>query len=210
MAEHSFIVKITPAELRQEIRSLLLEMVKLSDAPARSLQPSVSKSKSEDHAPRGSFGRIEDRSMWEAYCFRFEKAVGDEPELRRLVLRGTRELEWHLKGIPTDRLTLQKERDEQRDIAVLLQYGKGKPAAVIAEMHSWPIGWVRVMRERAGLDPETGWERPKWRQTPEAERYELCERLCNEGLTQQEAGERLGIAQSTVSPYWPKGKLAAA
>lgn len=204
MANHDFIPAIRNAELRQAIRSILLEMAMLGEAPARSLEPSVSGSKAEDRAPRGTWGRREDLSLHEFFATAFAQAVPAEEKLRKLLYRAERELRWHKKGIDTDRLTLQRERDEARDIEVLLQFGERKPAAVIAELYSWPIGWVRMVRERNGKDPEMGLERPKWRETPEEERYAICGRLCDEGLNQTEAAARLGIAKSTVNPYWPR------
>ena len=205
MSEHAFLIQITDAGLRQKIRQMLLDLAMLAQAPALHLEPSVSHTKTRSQAPRG-VGEGPDRSLYEFYELHFRQAADkqDEVALHKLLWRSEKDLRWFRYGIDQDRLILQKERDEARDLGLLLEYGEGKHAAIVAEQNSWPIGWVRVMRERNGRDPDYGRERPRWRELDAETRYEVCERLAEEGLTQAEGAKRLGVAQATVNPFWPK------
>lgn len=195
--------KIKDLDLQARIRSLLCEMQMLGEAPAFKMEASVSQSKQEDRPPRGTFGRVEDLSMHETYVRRFAKATSSHDTLA-ILIEGEQELRDHKFGIDLDRLILQQTQDEQRDEKLLLEQGEGVHAAVICARYKWKLGWVRTVRERNGKDPDYGKERPRWRETPNEERYALCARLAAEGLTQTEGAKRLGIAQQTVSPYWPK------
>ena len=194
--------------LRLQVIDLLSRLQLLPEAQAQSLQPSVRSGKAEDRPPKG-VGRTAsdgtpsaDVSLWAHYSFRFGRAAltNNEVEVSRLLVEADRAYQDFIKRPDNNRIAMQQERTEARDIEILLKYGENKHAAVLSAEYLWPIGWVRVVRERNGCDPEWGIPRPVWKTMSDEERYNCVAELAPKN-TQKEIAMRLGISQASVSRY---------
>lgn len=205
--------RIEDPELRNEVNLLLRNLQMLAEGPSQSLEPSVSHGKTEGSAPKGTIldrpsesAPPDDRSLWDHYAFRFGLAAlaKDEVELRRLLILASRAYEDTIKRPDEDRIEIERTRDEQRDIQLLLEHGEGIHAAILSARHRWPIGWVKIIRERNGKDPDYGRERPKWKALDSDGRYAICEHLQAEGMSQREAAFHLGVSKRSVQLYWAR------
>lgn len=205
--------KISDPELRLEVRNLFRELQLLAEAPAQNLEPSgpVSHGKASGSAPKGANPSrssddpmSKDVSLYEHWAFRIGMAANNDnqPELQRLLILARRDLEDYKHRPDEDRVKIQQERLESRDIELLLAHGEGIHAGVLAARHRWPIGWVRHVRERNGKEPDYGWERPDWKSMSEDERYAFIEKLQGEGLSQRECAERIGVSKTSISRFW--------
>jgi len=128
--------------------------------------------------------------------------------VRRLLILATRAYEDTIKRPDADRIEIERTRDERRDIELLLSHGQGIHAAILSARHRWPLGWVKMVRQRNGCDPDYGRERPKWGGLDPEARYDLCEHLQEEGMTQREAALFLGVSKRSVQLYWTREKAA--
>lgn len=231
MSEREWIARIEDRFLREDIRRQVIELIMLSEVPAyagpRTATPDGKllegrkarrgKIHKESEPPRGvSINRrpgqapSKDDSFYSHFLFRYERAQTDL-EFEVIYEEAKRDLKKHKDGLEDGDMARNAYVDEQRDTRELLAEEEGVPAAVVAVKRGWPIAWVRTIRQRNERDAELGLPRPRWRELSDQERRDVCEGYAyDEGLNQTQAAKRLGIAQSTVSPYWPKRELRAA
>lgn len=211
------LAKIEDEALRSQVQAMLLKLQMLAEGPATSLEPSVSHGKIEGSPPKGTLldrdsdkAPPEDRSLWEHYSYRFGIAAmaNNEIELGRLLILANRAYRDTVKRPDADRIEIQRVRDENRDIELLLTHGEGIHCAHLSADYSWPLGWVKIIRERNGKDPEYGRERPKWGSLDKDARYEICEHLRGEGMSQREAAFHLGVSKRSVQMFWSREKVA--
>ena len=214
--------RIQDPELASEVESLLARLQMLPEGATQNLEGNISHGKSEGKVPRGvdekAPVRPSDRppspdvSLWAHYAFRFGKAAltNNEIEIRRLLIEANREPADFSHRPDSNRIALQQERTEARDIELLLKYGEGTHAAVLAAENMWPIGWVKIIRERNGKEPLYGRERPRWKDLTDEERFVEVEHLEREGMSQREVALRLGISKGSVGRYWPEARRRAA
>lgn len=192
-----WISAIEDTELRERVRRLMCDLLALPEGPAVNLEPSVSKSKSTGNPPPRS------DSLHEKWSEKFRACRNDPVLIEATAIKAEAELKAFKGGSgETDRLKMQRERDEKADIQTLIEHGEGVAAAIISARHSWPIGWVRTVRERNGREPEYGYERPQWKRMDAEERYAMVETLRLEGVSQREAALRLGVSKASVQRYW--------
>jgi hypothetical protein len=203
--------RIQDPELASEVQSLLARLQMLPEGATASLDGNISHGKIEGSAPKGARPERSsqdppspDVSLWAHYAFRFGKAAltNNEIEIRRLLIEANRELADFSHRPDENRITIQQERTEARDIELLLKYGEGKHAAVLAAENMWPIGWVKLVRERNGCEPVHGWVRPNWKDMGDEERYRCIGELMEQGMSQRKAAEHLGISRGSVIRYW--------
>ena len=211
--------RIQDPELASEVQSLLARLQMLPEGATANFDGNISHGKVEGSAPKGAHPERSsldppspDVSLWAHYAFRFGKAAltNNEIELRRLLIEANRELADFTHRPDENRITIQQERTEARDIELLLKYGEGTHAAVLAAENMWPIGWVKIIRERNGKEPLYGRERPRWKDLTDEERFVEVEYLEREGLSQREVALRLGISKGSVGRYWPEARRRAA
>ena len=194
---------IKDERLARDVHDLLARLQRLPEGSTGKWGGFTSHGKAGSKAPTGvelerrsEDAMSADVSLWAHYAFRFGRAAltNNEIEIRRLLIEATREYEDFRKRPDNNRIALQQERTEAKDTELLLAYGEGKHASVLAAENLWPVGWVRIIRERNGKDPEYGFDRPAWREMGDGERYELCGELQSEGLSQREAALRIGVS----------------
>lgn len=211
--------RIQDPELASEVQSLLAKLQMLPEGATANLDGNISHGKIEGSAPKGSMPERSsqdppspDVSLWAHYAFRFGKAAltNNEIEIRRLLIEANRELADFSHRPDSNRIALQQERTEARDIELLLKYGEGTHAAVLAAENMWPIGWVKIIRERNGKEPLYGRERPRWKDLTDEERFVEVEYLEREGMSQREVALRLGISKGSVGRYWPESRRKVA
>lgn len=211
--------RIQDPELASEVQSLLAKLQMLPEGATANLDGNISHGKIEGSAPKGSMPERSsqdppspDVSLWAHYAFRFGKAAltNNEIEIRRLLIEANRELADFSHRPDSNRIALQQERTEARDIELLLKYGEGTHAAVLAAENMWPIGWVKIIRERNGKEPLYGRERPRWKDLNDDERFVEVEHLEREGMSQREVALRLGISKGSVGRYWPESRRRVA
>jgi hypothetical protein len=199
-----WIARIEAGPLRERIRRLMAGLLMLSNAKAVNLQPSVKSGKAEGKAPPPV------ECLADHYAIEFEKHVTDPVKLEAICIKAEAELAAFKGGRDeVDRLKRERERDEQADIAQLVQHGQGIRAEILSARNHWPIGWVKHVRQRNDQDPETGYPRPRWRELSERERFHLVEGLREqEDLTQRATAMRLGISKGSVQRYWDRQEAA--
>lgn len=209
-----FLEDIQDAELRLEIRTVLGRLEMLSDA--RAANPERSSRSSETPIGPPEFAGLserdrppEDRSLFDAFRWRFEKAVRDGASTKRLYfLLWEAEKAWETRTVPPDpdnprRALVLTRADEEALKRKLIADFEGVHSYRVHLDLSLPQGWIEKVREDNGREPETGLLRPKWRELTEADKRLIVSSLRRE-KTQAEVARWLGISRRTVVTYQDK------
>jgi len=208
----TFLAAIDDAELRQDIRTILARLATLAEGRAVPTERSSRSSEAPIGPPEfaGLSNRDcppEDRSLFDHFRWRFEKAIERGATTKTLYF-----LLWEAEKAYETR-TVAPDRDDPRRALILTRADEdGLKDHVLTnyeDQHSYrvaldlslPQGWVEKIREDDGREPETGQRRPKWRDLDETMKRALVERLRSEGRTQEETAKWLGISRRTVVTY---------
>lgn len=207
-----FLEKIDDDELRLEIRTVLGRLEMLSDA--RSANPERSSRSSETPIGPPEFAGLserdrppEERSLFDHFRWRFEKAVHDGASTKRLYfLLWEAEKSWETRTVPPDpdnprRALVLTRADEDALKRKLLEDFVGVHSYRVHLDLSLPQGWIEKVREDDGREPETGYQRPKWRGLSDTEKRLFVRSLREQGKTQAEVAKWLGISRRTVVTY---------
>lgn len=179
-----------PSSLRVEVLVILSKMSLLSEVSASRVQSNPGAGKPGHREPSGKGDDV--FSVW---SLRFA-GVTDEARCRRLLAFARAELAQITRRTfpaPRDR---QIEIDTQEDI---VQLGEGMDPHEVSALISQdgkghcPPGYVRRVRKRNDLEPETG--RPH---EPMERRVTYARRLAAQGLSQRRIAHEMQISQSTV------------
>ena len=198
---YPFIVLIEQSWLRTRVIQLLHDLSMLSEAPTLNLEAGVSRGKSEDKPPPGVWKHGKDASLHEYYITRFSRAQ-EQIDFEHICESAERDLEFHRKGLPLERVRARAEADEARDIRWVIDNAEGLHCAVIAARQGWPVSWVKKKREDNGRDPIYGYERPDFRGMSKEDRRNLAAKLKAEGLSIREAATRVGVSKTMMVLSW--------
>lgn len=208
-----FLSAIEDEELRTEIRTILARLLTLAEGQVSPIGRS-SKSSEAPLGPPGFAGLTgrdcppEDRSLFDHFRWRFEKAIESGLSRKRLYF-----LLWEAEKAYEIRTVPPQEDDDPRRALILTRANEGALRRHVLEKyegeHSYrvhldlnlPQGWVEKVREDDSREPETGLRRPRWRDLSDGLKRELIARLQAEGRTQAEVAKYLGISRRTVSNY---------
>ena len=214
----TWIGEIDDPELRAEIRAVLARLELLSDASAATPGRS-SRSSETPIGPPGFAGLSaldcppEDRSLYEHFAYRFEKAVrsgSSRKALYFLLWEAEKALRLRVVRPESDRQALVLNRaDEDALIRRILNDYEGDHSYRVHLDLDLPQGWIERIREQDGREPETGYRRPKWRGLSEPMKRQIVRRLRDEGKTQAEVARWLGVSRRTVVTYQANGDEAA-
>lgn len=206
----NWIGDIDDAELRTEIRGVLARLEVLSDASAATPGRS-SRSSETPIGPPGFAGLSEldcppeDRSLYEHFRYRFEKAVrsgSSRKALYFLLWEAEKALRLRIVRPESDRQALVLNRaDEDALIRRVLTDYEGQHSYRVHLDLDLPQGWIERIREQDGREPETGYRRPKWRGLDEGVKRELVRSLQESGKNQTEVARWLGVSRKTVANY---------
>lgn len=210
-----FYALIVDPELRLEIRKILARLETLSDG--RAANPERSARSSE--APLGppEFAGLserdcppEDRSLYDHFRWRFEKAARSGASTKRLYfLLWEAEKAYETRTVPPDpenprtALVLTRADEEALKRKVLSDFEGEHSYRVHLEL-SLPQGWIEKVREDDGREPETGNRRPKWRDLDPETKRAMVAHLREQGKTQDEVARWLGISRRTVVAFQRK------
>lgn len=206
MSRLEFIGEIPDRNLQLRIKKILLDLMVLGEAAAVAIDANlVTEGKPGSKMPRDPC------SLYEEWLDKFRFAAPDTDELEALCTIATRELlsakggqQWQHSVEDTNRLEMQRGRDEAKDIGLLIEHRQGDHCAVLSVEHHWPLGWIKAQRIRAGQEPIHGIPCGRWQELDQrAKRAKIAE-LQSDGLTQKEAALQMGVAVRTVATYWPR------
>ena len=204
--------QIADRELRSEIRTILAKLETLSEVKAAT----VGRSSRSSETPVGppEFAGLsekdcppEDRSLFDHFRFRFQKAIQSGASTKSLYF-----LIWEAEKAFETR-TVAPGPDDPRMALVLTRADENALIRKVREdyegIHSFrvhldlnlPQGWIEKVREDDGREPETGFRRPRWNRLTDGEKRAMVSRLRERGMTQNEVAKWLGVSRRTVVTY---------
>lgn len=203
---------IQDADLRLEIRTVLARLETLSEA--RAANPERSSRSSETPLGPPEFAGLserdcppEERSLYDHFRWRFETAVVRNAPIKRLwFLLWEAEKAYETRTVPAGpenprmALVLTRADEDALKRKVLSDY-EGEHSYRVHLALNLPQGWVEKVREDDGREPETGYQRPKWRELPDETKRSIVRGLRECGKTQEETAKWLGISRRTVVTY---------